>query len=296
MSMTRHNSFVGWALGWLVSAVFWAWIEKNSHFPDLLWNEKWNARGSCRVRIRFGRTCNIFRVHRVIMRMPYLRSWKVRWPNSIWLCLCKTAWIWDKLTPFIPPVLSHFCYVQLSDFHIDRLVAHGTEGAVFLARCQKRRHPNKLKNYAVKAMFNIFQLTTVTQVGIATCVPWKIWANHNIKMFLICLDFHVVRCVSSTIGSTMCLPHFPHIQTSFDFWRSFTIASVTVCRTWNSSMLCGTMHEACRWCWWWSITQRPWLKRLDGSVKHANWRWVVLCSTFSITRSLSIHWKRSVTP
>ena len=35
---------VGWACGWLVSAVFWSWVEKSSDFPDRFWNEKWNAR------------------------------------------------------------------------------------------------------------------------------------------------------------------------------------------------------------------------------------------------------------
>ena len=34
---------VGWACGWLVSAVFWSWIEKSSDFPHRFRNEKWNA-------------------------------------------------------------------------------------------------------------------------------------------------------------------------------------------------------------------------------------------------------------
>ena len=36
------------------------------------------------VHTRFGRTCNIFRVTGVIVRMPYLPLRKVRWDNSIW--------------------------------------------------------------------------------------------------------------------------------------------------------------------------------------------------------------------
>ena len=39
-----RQSPVGWACGWLVSAVFWSWIEKSSDFPDRFRNEKWNAR------------------------------------------------------------------------------------------------------------------------------------------------------------------------------------------------------------------------------------------------------------
>ena len=43
--MTRQSS-VGWACGWLVSAVFWLWIVKKLRFPGPLWkgNEKWNER------------------------------------------------------------------------------------------------------------------------------------------------------------------------------------------------------------------------------------------------------------
>ena len=36
-----------------------------------------------RVHTRFARTCNTFRVTGVIVRVPYLPSWKVRWDNSI---------------------------------------------------------------------------------------------------------------------------------------------------------------------------------------------------------------------
>ena len=41
------------------------------------------TKNEMRMHIRFARTCNIFRVRGVIMRMPYLPSWKVCWPNSI---------------------------------------------------------------------------------------------------------------------------------------------------------------------------------------------------------------------
>ena len=43
------------------------------------------TKNELRVHNRFARTCNIFRVCGVVMRMPYLSSRKVRWPNSIWL-------------------------------------------------------------------------------------------------------------------------------------------------------------------------------------------------------------------
>ena len=56
-------------------------------------------------------------------------------------------------------------FFQLSDFDVNRLIAHGAEGAVFFATCQKRRHPNTSKKYALKTMFNIYELTSVTQVG-----------------------------------------------------------------------------------------------------------------------------------
>ena len=55
-------------------------------------------------------------------------------------------------------------FQQLVDFDVKEMIAHGTEGAVFRATCQQARHPDKMKEYAVKAMFNIFQLTSVTQV------------------------------------------------------------------------------------------------------------------------------------
>ena len=35
-----------------------------------------------RVHIRFAHTCNVFRLRRVIVRMPYLPSRKAHWPNS----------------------------------------------------------------------------------------------------------------------------------------------------------------------------------------------------------------------
>ena len=41
------------------------------------------TKNEMRVHTRFARTCNIFRVSGVIVRMPYLPSRKVRWANSI---------------------------------------------------------------------------------------------------------------------------------------------------------------------------------------------------------------------
>ena len=55
--------------------------------------------------------------------------------------------------------------LQLLDFDVQRLIAHGTDGAVFLANCKQARHPNKSKQYALKVMFNVFQLSSVTQVS-----------------------------------------------------------------------------------------------------------------------------------
>ena len=62
--------------------------------------------------------------------------------------------------------LSPSLSAQLSDFDIQRLIAHGTEGAVFLVTCQHPRQTDKTKLYALKVMFNIFRLTTVTQVKV----------------------------------------------------------------------------------------------------------------------------------
>ena len=59
---------------------FWSWIEKSSDFPD-----RFETKNEMRVHTRFARTCNIFRVSGVIVRMPYLPSRKVRWANSICL-------------------------------------------------------------------------------------------------------------------------------------------------------------------------------------------------------------------
>ena len=50
-------------------------------------------------------------------------------------------------------------FFQLLDFDIQRLIDHGTEGAVFLATSKQARHPDKRKQYALKVMFNIFELT-----------------------------------------------------------------------------------------------------------------------------------------
>ena len=41
------------------------------------------TKNEMRMHTRFARTCNIFRVSGVIVRMPYLPSRKVRWANSI---------------------------------------------------------------------------------------------------------------------------------------------------------------------------------------------------------------------
>ena len=41
--MARQSS-IGWACGWLVSAVFLSRIKKSFDFPDRFRNEKWNAR------------------------------------------------------------------------------------------------------------------------------------------------------------------------------------------------------------------------------------------------------------
>ena len=78
--MARQSS-VGRARGWLVSAIFWSWIEKkSSDFPDRFRNEKWNAHAhSVHAHLQQ------FRVHGVIVCMPYHPSRKVRWPNLICL-------------------------------------------------------------------------------------------------------------------------------------------------------------------------------------------------------------------
>ena len=78
--MARQSS-VGWACGWLVSAVFGAWIEKELSFP---WPFS-KLKNEMRVHTRFASTCNIFRVRGVIVHMHYLPSQKFRWPNSIWV-------------------------------------------------------------------------------------------------------------------------------------------------------------------------------------------------------------------
>ena len=78
LSMARQSS-VGWACGWLVSAVFWLWIEKKLWFSGPFSKRKMKMR----VHIRLGSTCNVFRVRGVIVRMPYLPLRKVRWANSI---------------------------------------------------------------------------------------------------------------------------------------------------------------------------------------------------------------------
>ena len=78
---------VGWACRWLVSAVFWSWIEKSSDFPDRFRNEKWNARAHSI------RTPAILRVRGVIVCMPYLPLQKVRLRNSI--CVSSLGqWNW----------------------------------------------------------------------------------------------------------------------------------------------------------------------------------------------------------
>ena len=76
--MARQSS-VGWACGWLVSIVFWLWIEKKLWFPGPFSKRKMKMR----VHIRMGSTC-VFRVRGVIVHMPYLSLRKVLWANSIW--------------------------------------------------------------------------------------------------------------------------------------------------------------------------------------------------------------------
>ena len=68
-------------------------------------------------------------------------------------------------------------FIQLSDFDIHHLIDHGTEGAVFLATSKQARLPDKTRQYALKVMFNIFELTSVTQV---TMLPWKFSFNSQL--------------------------------------------------------------------------------------------------------------------
>ncbi|XP_065196441.1 uncharacterized protein LOC135827931 [Sycon ciliatum] len=53
---------------------------------------------------------------------------------------------------------------KIADYDIVKMVAHGCEGAVYLVRCKKARLPNPAKLFAVKVMFNIFQMETMTQI------------------------------------------------------------------------------------------------------------------------------------
>ena len=55
---------VGRACGWLVSAVFWSWVEKSSDFPDRFRSEKWNARAhSVRAHLQHFQSRWSYRAH-----------------------------------------------------------------------------------------------------------------------------------------------------------------------------------------------------------------------------------------
>ena len=60
--------------------LYFGYGEKKDIIPGLTVFE---TKNEMRGHIWFTGTCNIFRVRRVIVRMPYLPSRKVRWPNSI---------------------------------------------------------------------------------------------------------------------------------------------------------------------------------------------------------------------
>ena len=78
MSMARRSS-VSRACGWLVSAVFWAWIEKEA----LIFLTVFETKNEIHVHIRFACTCNIFRVRGVIVSMacPIFRREKFAGPT-----------------------------------------------------------------------------------------------------------------------------------------------------------------------------------------------------------------------
>ena len=61
--------------------------------------------------------------------------------------------------------LFFFFFDQVADYKIVRMIDHGCEGAVYLVLCQRPRLPDPSKMYALKVMFNIFQLGSMTQVG-----------------------------------------------------------------------------------------------------------------------------------
>ena len=60
--------------------------------------------------------------------------------------------------------------LQLIDFDVKGLIAHGSGSAVFLATCKQARIHDKTKVYKLKAIFNIFRYATMTQVGHDLCV------------------------------------------------------------------------------------------------------------------------------
>ena len=76
----RVNRPLAELVSWLVSAVFWLWIEKKLWFPGPFSKRKMK----CACTFGWGSTCNVFRVRGVIVRMPYLPLRKVHWANSIW--------------------------------------------------------------------------------------------------------------------------------------------------------------------------------------------------------------------
>ena len=76
--MARQSS-VGWACDWLVSAVFWSWIEKKALISQTVFEKK----NEMHVHTPLRSTCNVFRVRGVTVRMPYLPLRKVCWANSI---------------------------------------------------------------------------------------------------------------------------------------------------------------------------------------------------------------------
>lgn len=78
-------------------------------------------------------------------------------------------------------------YGQVADYDVVRKINHGCEGAVYLVRCKCPRITDPGKLYALKMMFNIFELGSMTQVGalLRTALSWccerALWMRESVS-------------------------------------------------------------------------------------------------------------------
>ena len=206
-----------------------------------------------RVHTRFARICNIFGVTGVIVRMPYLPSWKVRWDNSI--ChtqkIIQSACIWwsefeHQTLHRVMKSVSFSCFndLKLSNtismaprmVSLDLVFYELLEKVTFVD-FQQREQGFWLLNRDSQS--KIWKLWTTLNAnhgfhGNQSCVKRLIFGQAFTKTLL---EWNLRRVTGFLLGGTMCPPPPPPLVFGAQYKPGCCRGRVAVCAFYTVSLL-----------------------------------------------------------